>query len=360
MIETFDFYIRLIAIGAGLMLLALLVEGRMRVTIKVTLVGLIMGAIAYLINSSPVLEPSGLPDIALDLVALSPPFWSWIFARRLFEREPPRAATLAAVIGLTVSWFLGNFFEIFAWPGFYVIHVISLVLIADLLRVAFQDRGDDLIEKRRVIRLVLPLLIAAQAGMILTYEIILGSAVAVPIVQLMNAVLILLITLFAGLALFRTDPELLIQSMDDPIIDAQMPELDLSPSDAVLHEKLSAAMTEGAFREPGLTITALAEALDAPEHKLRALINRQMGYRNFSAFLNQHRIAEAKSKLSERDLVDMPVLTIAMDLGYNSLATFNRAFKSQTGQTPSEYRRLMIGNGQAEPVEIPPESAVQN
>ncbi|MEM8726174.1 MAG: helix-turn-helix domain-containing protein, partial [Pseudomonadota bacterium] len=80
-----------------------------------------------------------------------------------------------------------------------------------------------------------------------------------------------------------------------------------------------------------------------PEHRLRALINRRLGYRNFSAFLNRHRIAEAREKLSDREAVDLPVLTIAMDLGYNSLPTFNRAFRSETGTTPSEYRRVAIG-----------------
>jgi AraC-like DNA-binding protein len=32
-----------------------------------------------------------------------------------------------------------------------------------------------------------------------------------------------------------------------------------------------------------------------------------------------------------------------MDLGYNSLPTFNRAFRSETGTTPTEFRRKAIG-----------------
>ncbi len=96
--------------------------------------------------------------------------------------------------------------------------------------------------------------------------------------------------------------------------------------------------------------------LDTPEHRLRALINRKLGYRNFSAFLNRHRIAEAREKLANRDDVDLPVLTIAMDLGYNSLPTFNRAFRSETGTTPSEFRRLAISDS---PEDDTPE-AVQN
>jgi AraC-like DNA-binding protein len=35
----------------------------------------------------------------------------------------------------------------------------------------------------------------------------------------------------------------------------------------------------------------------------------------------------------------VPVLTIAMDAGFPSIGPFNRAFKTDTGMTPSEFRR---------------------
>jgi AraC-like DNA-binding protein len=117
-----------------------------------------------------------------------------------------------------------------------------------------------------------------------------------------------------------------------------------SPAEHVLKLKLDAAMTGGLYRNSGLTIGALAEQLGVPEHRLRALVNQRMGYRNFSAFLNAHRIADARAWLGDPEKVDLPVLTIAMDLGYGSLAPFNRAFRDATGQTPSEYRKGVILN----------------
>ncbi|RTM02125.1 MAG: AraC family transcriptional regulator, partial [Bradyrhizobiaceae bacterium] len=36
----------------------------------------------------------------------------------------------------------------------------------------------------------------------------------------------------------------------------------------------------------------------------------------------------------------VPVITIAMDAGFQSLGPFNRAFKAVTGVTPTEYRRM--------------------
>ena len=40
---------------------------------------------------------------------------------------------------------------------------------------------------------------------------------------------------------------------------------------------------------------------------------------------------------------EVPVLTIAMDAGFQSLNPFNRAFKAETGLTPTEYRRSRAG-----------------
>ena len=102
-------------------------------------------------------------------------------------------------------------------------------------------------------------------------------------------------------------------------------------------------MEERYYRTPGLTIATLADHLEVPEHRLRALINKRLGHRNFSAFLNGLRIAEAREILAEKTQVDTPVLTIAMDLGYNSLATFNRAFRAESGTTPTDYRREKLG-----------------
>ncbi|MEM7667276.1 MAG: helix-turn-helix domain-containing protein [Pseudomonadota bacterium] len=342
MIADWDFLLRIVTIGAGLMLLALCVAGEIRTAIKVPLVGMIIGVIGYLLNATPLMSSTNSMDPWVDLLAMSVPFWIWLFARRLFEREPPRRVIYVAAALMLFTWLVGNFFALGEMLAFYVLHAIGLALIADLVRVALLGRDDDLVEQRRVIRLWLPLLVAAQAGGILTFELILGGTRDFPVIQIINTLLILIITLFAGLALFRTDPELLIQSEADIVSEDDEP-LDLSPSETVLHEKLTTAMADGAYRETGLTIAMLAEQLDTPEHRLRALINQRLGHRNFSAFLNRHRIAEAREKLADRNSVDLPVLTIAMDLGYNSLPTFNRAFRAETGTTPSEFRRNAIG-----------------
>ncbi|EAQ29558.1 transcriptional regulatory protein [Erythrobacter sp. NAP1] len=344
MIEQLDYLVRLIAIGAALMLIAQMVASEVRDHIKFPLVAMVVGVVAYLLNASPLMTAEGPLDPWVDLFAISSPYWIWLFARRLFEAEPERRVALGAMALLLVGWIIGNFIPGTGRLGFYMLHIVALALIADLVRVGLAERNDDLVEERRMVRLWLPLLVAAQAGGILLFETIVGASGEYPPIQLANSVLIVILTLFAGVALLDPNEALLIESEEDLPGDEPEP-LDLSPTEKVLHENLVRAMAEGAYREPGLTIAALAAQLDTPEHRLRALINQRLGHRNFSAFLNRHRIAEAKERLADKETVDLPVLTIAMDLGYNSLTPFNRAFREQTGTTPSEFRRLSMANG---------------
>ena len=340
MIEQVDTTIRLVAIGASSLLLVLLIVSEIRTALRLPLVGLLIGAAAYLVNSSPAFRPTDQIDPFIDLFSLSTPFWTWLFARTLFERDPPKGLLAAVAIALFGSWLAGFAMREINHISFYAIHLVSLALVADIIRVAWSERDDDLVEKRRMIRLWLPMLIGAQAGGILLYETIVGSAIPHPPVQLINAILIFALTLFSGIVLLQTDPELLVETgADKPV---QLKAETLSPVEKVLREKLDAEMQNGFYRTSEMSIATLADHLDTPEHRLRALINQRLGYRNFSAFLNEYRIAEAKEALADKSKVDLPVLTIAMDLGYNSLATFNRAFRADTGMAPTDFRKAAI------------------
>ncbi len=116
------------------------------------------------------------------------------------------------------------------------------------------------------------------------------------------------------------------------------------PVDQGLVAALERLMTsERAYRQDGLTIGGLAQQLGLAEYRLRRLINQALGYRNFNSFVNHYRIAEAKAALADPAQVEVPVLTIALDTGFSSLGPFNRAFKAETGMTPSEYRRQSSG-----------------
>lgn len=119
--------------------------------------------------------------------------------------------------------------------------------------------------------------------------------------------------------------------------------------DPVLLRRLDHLMTvERTYRQEGLAIGALAARLDVPERRLRQAINEGLGYRNFNAFLNRYRIEDAKLALSDLTQREVPVLTIAMDAGFQSIGPFNRAFKAETGVTPTEFRREALSRPEGE------------
>ena len=96
---------------------------------------------------------------------------------------------------------------------------------------------------------------------------------------------------------------------------------------------------EKIYREAGLTISTLANALNLPEYRLRAFIHKQLGFRNFNAMLHEYRVEEASVLLGDSETANVPVLTIALSVGYQSITPFNNAFRKIKGVTPSEYRK---------------------
>ena len=89
----------------------------------------------------------------------------------------------------------------------------------------------------------------------------------------------------------------------------------------------------------GLTINSLATQLGVGQHRLRALINHDLGYDNFSSYLNTLRVEAVKQAFEDSETNHLPILTIAMDCGFKSLSTFNKAFKTLEGITPTAYRK---------------------
>ncbi|MFK7841004.1 MAG: helix-turn-helix domain-containing protein [Sphingorhabdus sp.] len=331
--------VRLIAVGACFLLLTILIAGSVRLSLKIPLAGLVIGAAAYLVNADALFDPLLMAGRLIDLASLSTPFWIWLFARELYERAAPLwLLALIAALYLT-GWAIAHFIDTENGVGFYIIHILSLTLVIDLMIVSISGLKDDLVQRRRLIRIYLPVLIGLQSGGILIYELIYGTDPTI-MAQTVNGLMVFAVILFAGIALLRTDATLLVET--DSQKHDKPREHDLSPSESVLKDRLNAMMVEGDYRETGLTIQSLAKKLATPEHRLRGLINGKLGHRNFSSFLNGYRINEAKEKLADRELVDLPILTIAMDLGYNSLAPFNRAFRSEAGMTPSDFRKQAI------------------
>ncbi len=95
---------------------------------------------------------------------------------------------------------------------------------------------------------------------------------------------------------------------------------------------------QGIYREAGLALRNLADRVGLPEYRLRKIIHEHLGYNNYNAFLHSYRIREACVQLQDPTTRRIPILTIALSVGYQSVNTFNRAFRDIHGMTPSAYR----------------------
>ncbi|MCB1672577.1 MAG: AraC family transcriptional regulator [Pseudomonadales bacterium] len=101
-------------------------------------------------------------------------------------------------------------------------------------------------------------------------------------------------------------------------------------------------------RESGLTVAGLAATLNLPEYRLRQFIRSSLGLRNFSAMLHRYRIDDACELLADPANIDMPILKIALTVGYQSATPFNVAFRELMQETPSEYRRRALSSPRAD------------
>ena len=97
------------------------------------------------------------------------------------------------------------------------------------------------------------------------------------------------------------------------------------------------------FRQAGLRLDELATAVQVPAHYLSYVVNRCSG-RNVQSWLNLLRVQAAQTALAQPG--DLNVLAIGLAAGFNSKATFNRAFKQETGDSPSEYRQRHLSETQ--------------
>ncbi|HEY2482215.1 MAG TPA: AraC family transcriptional regulator [Caulobacteraceae bacterium] len=268
----------------------------------------------------------------------------WMFARALFDDAfQPRwrhLAIWAAVVALASVRML-----VLRPEGSPLTAPVGVILT--LLSIGFAGAAivqtlatwrDDLVERRRAIRVFV---VAASA----VYTILTNGAELVGLdrlaprtASLAGAAGLAAIALAVAWSVLRASPGLFDGRGSEPTNRADAP---LTPADDAYLAALDRAVTyDRIYRQEGLSIGALAAGLGLPEYRLRRLINQGLGHRNFSSFLNEHRIGEAKAALGDPAQDPVPILTIALDAGFASLGPFNRAFKAETGMTPTEYRRL--------------------
>lgn len=90
------------------------------------------------------------------------------------------------------------------------------------------------------------------------------------------------------------------------------------------------------YLNPELTLAELAALLETTPQIVSRLINSGFG-QNFNDYINARRVEEVVSRIKKGDHKKHTFTSLAFDSGFNSKATFNRAFRKHTGQTPSSW-----------------------
>lgn len=267
----------------------------------------------------------------------------WLFARAVFEDGFRLRAwhgvlwAAVALYGATIClWFTW-------WPAFVLLRAIPIAFALAGLAAVVGPWRVDLVEKRRRWRglvvgggaayaLVMVGLRIASADGVLSRDAALGDVA-------------MLLTLSSLVAWQLLQPRKQGLWGDD----APPPPLPAPPApdaqDLAVAVALARLMGEGrGYAQEGLSLASLAEQLGTPEYRLRRVINQALGHRNFNAYVNGLRLAEAKQRLADPAQRQLPVLTIALDVGFGSIGPFNRAFKADTGVTPTEFRQKALAD----------------
>ena len=92
------------------------------------------------------------------------------------------------------------------------------------------------------------------------------------------------------------------------------------------------------YLAPDLRLSGVVARLPLSEASTRSLIHDEFGHGHFRSFLNQYRVKHAQELLRSSDHHSSKLIAIAFDSGFASLASFQRAFKRETGVTASQWR----------------------
>ena len=290
---------------------------------------LLLGSVYFLYQSAPGSWQWLLPVVCLGPLAFNR-------AVRAGFEQPQRPAWLDALVALacvaTGLFGLSLPGRIWAWAAF---DVLALALIGELGLVVWRGYRDDLLDRRRNLRLGILAVSVGLALLMALISITRQSALASGLGGLAVVILCL------GLIVFdRPNP-----SKPSPNHPETVPNLDDRDTRQLL--RLRKIMhTDEVWRQPGLTLSRLARRLELSEHALRRLIRIGENHDNFSQYINELRIDWIIDALGWSD---QPILQLAIDAGYNSLSAFNRAFKKRYDSTPSAYRLALTASAKASP-----------
>lgn len=104
-----------------------------------------------------------------------------------------------------------------------------------------------------------------------------------------------------------------------------------------LQQKLEISLRENQlYLNQELSLAELAQQIDTSDKKLSTLLNQNLRT-NFYDYINSFRIATFKQGVLEGKLSNLSIVGLAFQCGFKSKSSFYRAFKKETGMSPSQF-----------------------
>jgi AraC-like DNA-binding protein len=104
---------------------------------------------------------------------------------------------------------------------------------------------------------------------------------------------------------------------------------------AIISARLDELKSQEIYLDRFLNLRMLSDLVGVSHHKMSEFLNTQMKM-TFYEFVNRSRVSNAKQRLIDSQ---ESILDIALQVGFNNKATFNKAFKNFESMTPSDFRR---------------------
>ncbi|WP_299440861.1 helix-turn-helix domain-containing protein [uncultured Aquimarina sp.] len=98
---------------------------------------------------------------------------------------------------------------------------------------------------------------------------------------------------------------------------------------------------EQLYLNPSLKLSDVVQKTGIPQKTISAVLNKHVS-KSFNEYINTYRIEALKVRLLEEKSEKYTITGIAFECGFNSQATFQRAFKAITNQSPSEFRKTHL------------------
>ncbi len=100
--------------------------------------------------------------------------------------------------------------------------------------------------------------------------------------------------------------------------------------------------SERLYENAGLTLLEVAERMDTTPRQVSQVVNQGFNL-NFNDFVNAYRVEAFRSRIEAGEHHRKTLLGLALECGFNSKSTFNRAFKKYSGMTPKAFLARQTG-----------------